>query len=1022
MPRLSIFALATALTFACAGVAAAAAPPATPAYSKPKLPEPTPPAATQVRPTNAAQAEALDLCNQAENILKGEVSEHVRAWGKALAAVEKAFPNPSVILGETMTVYGRALAISGEVDKAIDYQTRGLAIIDRSPDRAKARYAMLLGFAGDSYRMKGQNEESERYFRRSLAELERAGRAETSEGAGAYAALADLAMRRGRADEALDLQRRNLDIRMRILPPGDADRPLALMGLGNHLAAAGRAREAEPAIRAGVEEALRYLPADHPATLRVTEALANFLREAGRSEEGLALVERTIAFRRAGKGSREHLSMALNIMGHLRLDRGDAAGAEAAYLEAAGVVAETAGPTSIYYATYLHNAANAAAARGDDVLAIQRDRQALAILTGPLKSQSPNQIAAVRTSLSAGLFNTGAVGEAATEARAASAFAQETLSQGDLTRIAALTQLARSEAAAGDRPGGLARAKAEIAPIMERMTIRRALSGGLRTSLVTLDSSLGQILETAYLAGDFETGFQTAQLLLETDLTRAAEALNARFAQGGELGGGALADLLRSRQELAKEREGVDRAYITALAAKGPTAPGLRTQLAGLDEQLSGLDRRLDREHPNYRALTEPQPVGVAAAQARLEKDEALVLVIQTERARFTLAVRRDGTAWDMAPVSRLKTREAVALLRTGLGGSLGRGAVDAPGEAAGPAHASFDTATAFSLYRSIFSPAIEAATRDAGLYSIAANDAFTSLPFSVLVTEDPAAARPRAETAWLIRKAALRIAPSIQGVAYPARARSGRNLRRHRRAPSVGNRRPAAGGRLLPGRRGGPRRRQGAAAPAPRRAGASGHRPGPRRPAHPPDAGRPGDGDGDQGRRPGRHPRRRLRHPRPGRRRPRRPGRTGPGADPARDGERDRRRPAHRFGGGPAQARRGLGDPVGLQHGGRRGPGCAGLYRSGAGLHLRRRPHGDGLALAGPRRYRRAPDGGSGQRLDPRPIAGAGAAQGDAGPDGRPGHPRRRRPRGLGAVHGHRRLRLRPEETWRNWPASGGR
>ena len=100
-----------------------------------------------------------------------------------------------------------------------------------------------------------------------------------------------------------------------------------------------------------------------------------------------------------------------------------------------------------------------------------------------------------------------------------------------------------------------------------------------------------------------------------------------------------------------------------------------------------------------------------------------------------------------------------------------------------------------------------------------------------------------------------------------------------------------------------------------------------------------------------GRCPRDRLCHPRPAGGRSRRFQRAGTGVHSARRSQRPRRRPADHVGNLDPATQRRMGDPVGLQHGGRRWCGCSRAVRPGEGLLPGRRAKPARIALAGARR-----------------------------------------------------------------------
>ena len=134
-------------------------------------------------------------------------------------------------------------------------------------------------------------------------------------------------------------------------------------------------------------------------------------------------------------------------------------------------------------------------------------------------------------------------------------------------------------------------------------------------------------------------GFEIAQWAGQSSAAAALAQMAARQAKGT----GALAQVVRERQDLERQWRTLD-ARLNDAVAKGDVAlsAALRSELSGLNAKFAAIDARLAREFPDYAALANPKPLSVAAAQALLGPDEALFLTIDASRRVFRLAGDED--------------------------------------------------------------------------------------------------------------------------------------------------------------------------------------------------------------------------------------------------------------------------------------------------------------------------------------------------------------------------------------------
>ena len=273
-----------------------------------------------------------------------------------------------------------------------------------------------------------------------------------------------------------------------------------------------------------------------------------------------------------------------------------------------------------------------------------------------------------------------------------------------------------------------------------------------------------------------DEAFQMAQRAQSSQAATALGQMAARFSSDT----GALADLVRLREDLAGEWQAQDARLLAALS--GPPAQRnekaeqtLRLRLEGIVARLSGLDTRIAREFPEYAALANPQPLSIVEAQRLLAPGEALVLIAGRLKQSMVWVIGKDTTRWKLVPLGEEELAREVAALRCGLDTAAWQGD-------AGPSCQSllavsdrsdgplpFDLVRAHALYGALLAP-FEDMIQGKHLL-IAASGPLAALPFSVLVTDKSAVAVPPdpaqyGDAAWLSRRHAITVLPSVPSLA----------------------------------------------------------------------------------------------------------------------------------------------------------------------------------------------------------------------------------------------------------------
>ena len=292
-----------------------------------------------------------------------------------------------------------------------------------------------------------------------------------------------------------------------------------------------------------------------------------------------------------------------------------------------------------------------------------------------------------------------------------------------------------------------------------------------------------RFVQAAYGAGPddpkvMNEAFVGAQRALDTQAALALSQLAARYAAGD----GALARLLRERQDLVGEMRDRDKLLIDAVAA----APAQRdrvgeNQLKLRIEEITGrigtIDQTLMKQFPKFSELSKAVPISITQTQALLSPDEALLVFLDlqavgdVDETAFAWLITRENAEWARLPIGTHSIARSVATLRCGLdeeawsdeGGSLCKTLLKL--DRSSREWLPFDLKAAFNLYQGLFGP-FEGKIKNKHLLLVPTG-ALTGLPPSVLVVERPTEAFPTSiesyrEAAWLGARQPITVLPSV--------------------------------------------------------------------------------------------------------------------------------------------------------------------------------------------------------------------------------------------------------------------
>ena len=272
---------------------------------------------------------------------------------------------------------------------------------------------------------------------------------------------------------------------------------------------------------------------------------------------------------------------------------------------------------------------------------------------------------------------------------------------------------------------------------------------------------------------------------------------------------------MRERQDLVGEWQAKDKLLIAAKSQEpGKRNAGaekaLADRLGAIDARLAEIGRKLAKDFPDYAALASPAPVSVADVQAQLGADEALVLFLDTDdrfkplpEETFVWVVTRSEVRWVRSELGTAALQREVAALRCGLDSSLWDDK-DKRARCVELLKAQryddranvlpFPVARAHALYKALLG---EVEDLIAGKHLlIVPSGALTQLPFQVLVTAPPKAAVPEEvagyrETAWLGARQPITVLPAVSSL---------KALRAHAKASRAGKVYLGIGNPLLDG------------------------------------------------------------------------------------------------------------------------------------------------------------------------------------------------------------------------------
>lgn len=229
--------------------------------------------------------------------------------------------------------------------------------------------------------------------------------------------------------------------------------------------------------------------------------------------------------------------------------------------------------------------------------------------------------------------------------------------------------------------------------------------------------------------------------------------------------------LVRERESLNDQWAVNGASYSASLADVREDAlrQTLRAERGRIEARSEAIDTILRRDFPEYFALVRPEALDVRTAQEMLAPDEAVLIVVPTRFGTHVMALSRTGLEWVRSEWTKTEIDGAVGRLLGSIRVTMAGGRY------------SYDRQTAFSLFRQVVTPVAASLEGKRHVFVVAAGS-LTSLPFGILVTDEPRGENDDPEalrtTSWFADAHALIQIPSIQSLQF---------LRRYRQRPDPG-------------------------------------------------------------------------------------------------------------------------------------------------------------------------------------------------------------------------------------------
>jgi tetratricopeptide (TPR) repeat protein/CHAT domain-containing protein len=672
---------------------------------------------------------------------------------RALAVRERALGDTHPDVASTLGNLALILSDRGHDAEAEALHKRALSVHEAAKGPEHPDLGPGLANLGALYYRQGRYTDAELTMKRAISLYEAALGAHHPDFTPLLNNLAEVHRAQSRYPEAERLYKRAIDSLEKAFGPNHPDLGTSLSNLAELYRRQGRYADAELLGRRALAIREAAFGAEHRLTSDALISLAAVLAAQGRYDDAEPFFSRSVAVLEKALGSdHRDVGTALNQLALLYRAQDRPADAERLLQRALAIYEKAFGVDHLSTATVLNNLAELHRANGRYARAEPLYRRALAIFESALGPDHPD-VATILNNIAALHLGRQDWDEAIRYLRRSTSIA--------------VARTRRGGDAIGRAPTGKAVSEAARDSLAFSLLVKAAyrLAAAGRADASTLAQEM----------------FRTAQWAIGTEAAVALSQMAARQVKDD----GALADLVRERQDLVAEWRAKDRLLIAARSApparrSAESEAALNQRLAAIDRRIAEIDGRLAKDFPNYTDLAATEPLDVPEVQAYLRPDEALVLFLvapewkPTPEETFVWVVTRTAARWSRSNLGSGALSREVAALRCGLDETAWEGAgAERCRKALGTALLKadskplpFDHARAHELYIDLFS-GVQDLIKGKHLL-IVPSGALTQLPFQVLVTDgiktggSGTGASSHRAAAWLARAHPVTILPAV--------------------------------------------------------------------------------------------------------------------------------------------------------------------------------------------------------------------------------------------------------------------
>src|SRR5712691_7654333 len=716
---------------------------------------------------NFAYVSALNDLGRANQAL-GQYGKAAGMFRQVLDTLQKNIPPGDGRLAQPMANLATVLLLQGNAGEAERLYKQALEIETRGP--ASPSVAILINNLADVYKSQARYADAEAQYKRALDMAEKTSGPNSLQVALVLNNLTKVYEDQSRFDEVEAASKRALAIREAALGANHPEVAASLNNLAHVYERLGRYAEADALFLRAIEIWEKALGPKHPNLATALLNLASVYSDEERLDEAEALYKRALGIREAAFGPND-LSVATvqNNLAQIYETQGRYDDVETYAKRALAVVTKSLGPNNPDTAKVIRKLGVAYDGKGRYAEADAQFKRALDIYT---KTFGPDH-----RFLATVLINQGHLfehqrryGEADQVYKRALAINEKTrgATHPEVARV--LNDLALLNIAQRDPANAVAHARKATAAVLAHAAPGDA--GGTRelgglveqrasffvTHVASLAAATRSGVEPAPALG--REAFEIAQWANQSAAAAAVQQLTPRFGARND----ALAALVRQNQDLSAFRRERDKALVEALSkpegqSNAAQIDNIRKQIADTERKLAASSAQLQKEFPDFAALSNPKPVKVEEVQKLLAPYEALVFLLMGDKESYVFALTHDAFEWRTIPAGRDDIAAKVAAFRRGL-------ELDTM--------QLFDLNLANELYALLIGP-VDALVKDKGNLIVVPSGVLTALPFHLLVTEKSAAPKPQEkkqpteadtspyrDAAWLIKRQAVSVLPSV--------------------------------------------------------------------------------------------------------------------------------------------------------------------------------------------------------------------------------------------------------------------